>query len=141
LYAELDGNREDHICYTISHSNSFQDGSRRTKTPSCEFPICVPMCSLSNSPQTQTQEESSEEDEEPRRATQKNGRRAAQSEDETEEDEEEEEGEEEMEVDPDADSQDQVVKKLVRYALACEYQRISIKRTGITEKGQHIPTD
>lgn len=33
---------------------------------------------------------------------------------------------------------DQAVKKLVRYALACEYQRISIKRAGISEKGQYI---
>jgi hypothetical protein len=41
-----------------------------------------------------------------------------------------------MEVDGDeADSQDQVVKKLVRYALACEYQRMPIKRANITEKG------
>jgi hypothetical protein len=46
-----------------------------------------------------------------------------------------------MDVDPDADSQDQVVKKLVRYALACEYQRVSIKRTGITEKGRHTLTE
>lgn len=30
----------------------------------------------------------------------------------------------------------QTVKKLVRYALACEYQRSTIKRTGITEKGK-----
>ncbi|RKF76664.1 putative mage family protein [Golovinomyces cichoracearum] len=29
----------------------------------------------------------------------------------------------------------QTVKKLVRYALACEYQRSTIKRTGITERG------
>jgi hypothetical protein len=97
------------------------------------------MYNLSNFPQTQTQEESSEEEEEPRRPTKKNGRRVVQSEDETEE-EDEEEGEEEMEVDPDADSQDQVVKKLVRYALACEYQRVPIKRTGITEKGRNIHT-
>jgi hypothetical protein len=90
--------------------------------------------------QTQTQEESSEEDEEPRRPAQKNGRRTVQSEDETDEGEEDE-GDEEMEVDADADSQDQVVKKLVRYALACEYQRVSIKRTGITEKGQHALAD
>lgn len=41
-----------------------------------------------------------------------------------------------MDVDGDeADSQDQLVKKLVRYALACEYQRIPIKRANITEKG------
>lgn len=36
------------------------------------------------------------------------------------------------------ESQDQVVKKMVRYALACEYQRIPIKRTGIAEKGQYM---
>lgn len=35
-------------------------------------------------------------------------------------------------------SMDQSVKKLVRYALACEYQRTTIKRTGISEKGQHF---
>jgi len=42
---------------------------------------------------------------------------------------------ESMDVDGDVDSQDQLVKKLVRYALACEYQRVPIRRTGITEKG------
>lgn len=31
---------------------------------------------------------------------------------------------------------DQSVKKLVRYALACEYSRIPISRTGIREKSQ-----
>jgi hypothetical protein len=36
------------------------------------------------------------------------------------------------------ESQDQVVKKMVRYALACEYQRIPIKRTGIAEKGMYL---
>jgi len=41
-----------------------------------------------------------------------------------------------MEVDGE-ESMDQAVKKLVRYALACEYQRITIKRTGISEKGQY----
>lgn len=37
------------------------------------------------------------------------------------------------------DSQDQLVKKLVRYALACEYSRQHIKRDGIREKvfGKH----
>jgi hypothetical protein len=40
-----------------------------------------------------------------------------------------------MDVDEDAESQDQVVKRLVRYALACEYQRLPIKRANITEKG------
>ena len=43
------------------------------------------------------------------------------------------------EIDGEADDQDQIVKKLVRYALACEFQRITIKRTGISEKGQPKP--
>lgn len=30
---------------------------------------------------------------------------------------------------------DQLVKKLVRYALACEYARIPIRRDGIRDKG------
>ena len=33
------------------------------------------------------------------------------------------------------ESQEQVVKKLVRYALACEFQRLPIRRSGISEKG------
>ena len=33
------------------------------------------------------------------------------------------------------ESQEQVVKKLVRYALACEFQRLPIRRAGISEKG------
>lgn len=42
-----------------------------------------------------------------------------------------------MDVDGDGDdTQDQVVKRLVRYALACEYQRLPIKRANITEKGE-----
>ena len=41
-----------------------------------------------------------------------------------------------MEADAEPDGQDHFVKKMVRYALACEYQRTSIKRTGITEKGE-----
>lgn len=32
--------------------------------------------------------------------------------------------------------EDQLVKKLVRYALACEYARIPIKRDGIRDKGR-----
>jgi hypothetical protein len=53
-----------------------------------------------------------------------------------EEDDVEEEVDDKMDVDGDeADSQEQVVKKLVRYALACEYQRMPIKRANITEKG------
>jgi hypothetical protein len=51
------------------------------------------------------------------------------------ESEEEPDDGEEMEVDAGADTQDQAVKKLVRYALACEFQRLVIRRTGIAEKG------
>jgi hypothetical protein len=43
-----------------------------------------------------------------------------------------------MEVDDegeDGGSQDQLVKKLVRYALACEYSRQPIRREGIRDKG------
>ena len=61
-------------------------------------------------------------------------RRAPVSDDESEEDDAEEEAPDE-DMDGEADSQDQIVKKLVRYALACEYQRIPIKRIGISEKG------
>lgn len=40
-----------------------------------------------------------------------------------------------MDVDGRPDAQDQTVKKMVRYALACEYQRMPIRRSGISEKG------
>ena len=89
----------------------------------------------SNPPQTQVEEES-EEEERPQTQTQRR-RRQPVSEDESEE-EADEDGDEEM-ADAEPNSQDQVVKKLVRYALACEYQRTSIKRSCITEKGQHLP--
>lgn len=52
------------------------------------------------------------------------------------EDDGEEQGDD-MEVDGD-ENQGQIVKKLVRYALACEYQRQPIKRSGISEKGWHL---
>jgi hypothetical protein len=83
---------------------------------------------------SQIQKIEEESDEERIQSTQQNRRRALPSEDESEEDVGEEAGDEEM-VDVEPDSQDQVVKKLVRYALACEFQRTSIKRVGITEKG------
>jgi hypothetical protein len=35
----------------------------------------------------------------------------------------------------DGESQDQLVKKLVRYALACEYSRQPIRREGIRDRG------
>jgi melanoma-associated antigen len=82
----------------------------------------------------QIPEDEDESEEERIQSTQQNRRRAPPSEDESDEEAEEEGGDEEM-ADVEPDSQDQIVKKLVRYALACEYQRTSIKRVGITEKG------
>lgn len=78
-----------------------------------------------------------ESDEEPTQSTQR--RQRVPSEDEEDiEDREEDGGDEEMDVDEDADNQDQLVKKFVRYALACEYQRIPIRRNGISEKGGRL---
>ena len=34
------------------------------------------------------------------------------------------------------DSEDQLIKKLVRYALACEYSRQPIRREGVRDKGK-----
>ncbi|KAI1648881.1 MAGE-domain-containing protein [Daldinia loculata] len=52
--------------------------------------------------------------------------------DDSEASEEDQDGDVDMERTGDAD--DQLVKKLVRYALACEYARIPIKRDGIRDK-------
>ncbi|EPE26476.1 hypothetical protein GLAREA_02389 [Glarea lozoyensis ATCC 20868] len=78
------------------------------------------------------EEEDDEEEEEPTQRTQRGRGRAAVSDDDSEE--EPDDGEE-MEVDAGVDTQDQAVKKLIRYALACEFQRLVIRRTGIAEKG------
>ncbi|KAG4437479.1 hypothetical protein IFR05_007034 [Cadophora sp. M221] len=78
------------------------------------------------------QQEQSSEEEAPRQ-TQRGRKQAVESDDESEEDAEP--GDDTMEVDGDLDeSQDQVVKKMVRYALACEFQRKSIKRQDISDK-------
>ena len=84
---------------------------------------------------SQVQEDESEEDEERSQAqsTQRNRRRAPPSEDDSEE-EVQDEDEEMPDAGAEPNSRDQLVKKLVRYALACEYQRLPIRRTGITEK-------
>lgn len=42
---------------------------------------------------------------------------------------------EELEIPGEGDGKNQFVKKLVRYALACEYARLPIKRDGIKDKG------
>ncbi|KAI0838104.1 MAGE-domain-containing protein [Hypoxylon sp. FL0890] len=58
--------------------------------------------------------------------------------DESEASEGDQDGDVDMERDGDG-TEDQLVKKLVRYALACEYARIPIKRDGIRDKvlGSH----
>lgn len=37
------------------------------------------------------------------------------------------------------DETSQLIKKLVRYALACEFSRTPIRREGIREKGNDLP--
>ncbi len=82
---------------------------------------------VTNTSQVQAEESSEDEAPQPQRR-----RRQVESEDESEEQPEDDS----MEVDGDIDdTQDQVVKKLVRYALACEFQRRTIKRADIAEKG------
>jgi hypothetical protein len=49
-------------------------------------------------------------------------------------DEEEEDNGEEMDVEG-QEGEEQLVKKFVRYVLACEYQRIPIRRAAVSEKG------
>jgi hypothetical protein len=78
------------------------------------------------------QEVEEDEEEQPTQRTQRGRPRAPVSDDDSEE--EAEDGDE-TNVDATEDSQDQAVKKLVRYALACEFQRMVIRRTGIAEKG------
>jgi hypothetical protein len=55
--------------------------------------------------------------------------------DDSEEDEEEEENDADMDVNGVVEGDEQLVKKFVRYALACEYQRIPIRRGAVLEKG------
>ncbi|KAL2069310.1 hypothetical protein VTL71DRAFT_15648 [Oculimacula yallundae] len=89
------------------------------------------MPSVARRRRTVQQEESSEE--EAPRQTQRGRKRAAESDDESKDDAEP--GDDAMDVDADLDEgQDQVVKKMVRYALACEFQRKSIKRQDISDK-------
>ncbi|KAI1362422.1 MAGE protein [Xylaria arbuscula] len=75
-----------------------------------------------------------EEDEEPRR--QRPAKRVQPSDDDS--DASDNDGEQDIDMDrpagADNTSDDQLVKKLVRYALACEYARIPIRRDGIREK-------
>lgn len=79
----------------------------------------------------QIQEEDEESEEEPTQTQRRRGRAPA-SDDDSDGDEEPAGGDD---MDAEGEEEDQTVKKMVRYALACEYQRVTIKRTGISEKG------
>ncbi|KAI1370707.1 MAGE-domain-containing protein [Hypoxylon crocopeplum] len=83
-------------------------------------------------PQTQAQRRrrTGNRDEDPRRRRQ--SRRNNES-DNSESSEEDQDGDVDMEKAGDG-TEDQLVKKLVRYALACEYARITIRRDGIRDK-------
>lgn len=68
---------------------------------------------------------------------QRRRRGAAVSDDSGDEDEEDVEVDESM--NEAGESLEQLVKKLVRYALACEYSRQPIRREGIRDKGRFGP--
>ena len=111
--------------------------SRKRRPVSSGTIVCK--ISLTSSSKAQEEEESSEE-ERPRKSQHKKGKqRAQEAEDEQEDDDDDEDGENNMDIDAGEDSHDQLVKKLVRYALACEYQRMPIRRAGISEKGWSLP--
>ncbi|KAF7853270.1 hypothetical protein EAF04_010771 [Stromatinia cepivora] len=81
--------------------------------------------------QVQIREDEESEEERPRN-TQRRRHITPDSEEEEDDDEDDTRGEG-IGLDRE-ESLDQVVKKLVRYALACEFQRLPITRTGIKEK-------
>ncbi|KAB8294712.1 hypothetical protein EYC80_006674 [Monilinia laxa] len=92
----------------------------------------MPIISRRGGRQVQIREDDESEEETPRNSQRR--RYAAHESDEEEDDEDEDDaGGEGVELDRE-DSLDQAVKKLVRYALACEFQRLPITRTGIKEK-------
>ncbi|KAH7308802.1 MAGE family-domain-containing protein [Rhexocercosporidium sp. MPI-PUGE-AT-0058] len=81
------------------------------------------------------QQEETSEEEAPRQTQRERRHQAVESDDESEEEEDAQPEDDAMDVDGGLDeSQDQVVKKMVRYALACEFQRKSIKRQDISDK-------
>lgn len=82
-------------------------------------------------------EAQSEDEEEAPRNTQKRRQAPPSSDDEEEPKAAEEAAGDEMEVDGGGteNESEQLVKKLVRYVLACEYSRLPIRREGIRDKG------
>ncbi|KAI9644416.1 hypothetical protein NHQ30_007773 [Ciborinia camelliae] len=92
----------------------------------------MPPSSRKGSRQVKIRNDEESEEESPRNI-QHRRRAAPESDDEEDEEEDDARDGEGMDLDRE-DSLDQAVKKLVRYALACEFQRLPITRTGIKEK-------
>ncbi|KAI1434133.1 MAGE protein [Xylaria sp. CBS 124048] len=75
-----------------------------------------------------------EEEEEDNPHNRRQSRRAPESDNESDPSENDDDQDVDMDASAGTDGDDQLVKKLVRYALACEYARIPIKRDGIKER-------
>lgn len=116
----------------VESRKQYQNAVRSAKTAHRKA-LISPSTAGSNALQVQEDEDESEEERTQTQNTQRNRGHAPPSDDDSE-DEAQEEDEEMPDADAEPNSQDQLVKKLVRYALACEYQRLPIRRTGITEK-------
>lgn len=86
----------------------------------------------------ESEEAEEQSEEEPPRGTQRQ-RVQAPADDDSDEESDIENGEgivrEDLETTGEGDGKNQFVKKLVRYALACEYARLPIRREGIKDKG------
>jgi melanoma-associated antigen len=85
----------------------------------------------------ESEEEEEQSEEEPPRGTQR--QRVQAPADDSDEDSDIENGggiaQEDLETPGEENGKNQFVKKLVRYALACEYSRLPIRREGIKDKG------
>jgi len=91
-------------------------------------------------PQAQRRRRTDNADEDRPSGSRRRSRRAPESDDDSDDSENEEDDQDvDMERPAGADdaTDDQLAKKLVRYALACEYARIPIKRDGIRDKGSY----
>lgn len=100
--------------------------NRRARAVSC----CDSLKGQANTIQ-QVEDDGSEEDVRPRQR-----RRNSMDDQENEDDlDDEERDEEEMSQHPGRSADEQMAKKLVRYAISCEYSRTTIRRDGIKERG------
>lgn len=99
--------------------------NRRARAVSC----CDSLKDQANT--IQLEDDGSEEDVRPRQR-----RRNSLDDQENEDDlDDEERDDEEMNQHPGRSADEQMAKKLVRYAISCEYSRTTIRRDGIKERG------